>query len=296
MRFHNRFRSPVGAVFNRFCSPVGAVFNRTGLEYLINSKIYHKTQSNFEVTILSANPTSSENSSAALVRLDRLSKAYNEAGQNRIVLNQVSQEFYEGEFICLLGKSGSGKSTLLNLISGIDAPSSGHVFIREGEQEVDLTYLNEHQRTLFRRRHIGIIFQFFNLIPTLTVLENVTLPLELTRGAESQNDGRTRAGMLLNQVGLGERLNTYPDKLSGGEQQRVAIARALVHNPLMLLADEPTGNLDTEIGETVLSLLLEMIRGTGKILLMATHAQEIANRADRVLHIIDGVLINDTGT
>ena len=228
------------------------------------------------------------------MRLDRLSKSYSEAGQNRIVLNQVNQEFYEGEFVCLLGKSGSGKSTLLNLISGIDAPSSGHVFIQEGNREIDLTRLNEHQRTLFRRRHIGIIFQFFNLIPTLTVLENVILPLELTGRSESRREGRNRAEVLLDQVGLSERLNTYPDKLSGGEQQRVAIARALVHNPLMLLADEPTGNLDTEIGATVLSLLLEMIRGTGKMLLMATHAPEIANHADRVLYITDGALVNDT--
>ena len=228
------------------------------------------------------------------MRLDRLSKIYSEAGQNRIVLNQVNQEFYAGEFVCLLGKSGSGKSTLLNLISGIDAPSSGAVFIREGNRETDLTRLNEHQRTLFRRRHIGIIFQFFNLIPTLTVLENVILPLELTRSSGPQKDGRTHAAELLDQVGLGDRFDTYPDKLSGGEQQRVAIARALVHNPLMLLADEPTGNLDTEIGETVLSLLLDMLRDTGKMLLMATHAPEIASRADRVLHIIDGALVSDT--
>ena len=246
------------------------------------------------MTTLSSNPTSSETSPAPLVRLDRLSKAYSEADQNRIVLDQVSQEFYEGEFVCLVGKSGSGKSTLLNLISGIDAPSSGHVFIREDEREVDLTHLNEHQRTLFRRRHIGIIFQFFNLIPTLTVLENVILPLELTRSSGARRDGQTRAEGLLEQVGLGDRFNTYPDRLSGGEQQRVAIARALVHNPMMLLADEPTGNLDAEIGATVLSLLLEMIRGTGKMLLMATHAPEIANHADRVLHITNGMLVNDT--
>ena len=238
------------------------------------------------MTITSPNPTPSVNPPSTLVRLDCLSKAYSEAGQSRTVLNELSQEFYEGEFVCLLGKSGSGKSTLLNLISGIDAPSSGHVFIREGNQEIAITRLNEHQRTLFRRRHIGIVFQFFNLIPTLTVLENVTLPLELT----GSRDGRTRAVALLEQVGLGDRFKTYPDKLSGGEQQRVAIARALVHNPLLLLADEPTGNLDTEIGETVLSLLLKMSRDAGKMLLMATHAPEIARRADRVLHITDGKL------
>lgn len=246
------------------------------------------------MTIESLNPISSTNPPAPLVRLNRLSKTYTEAGQNRTVLNQVDQEFYEGEFVCLLGKSGSGKSTLLNLIAGIDAPSSGNVLIQEGNREINLTRLNEHQRTLFRRRHIGIIFQFFNLIPTLTVLENVRLPLELTRSSEPQSDRQNQAEKLLEQVGLDDRFNTYPDRLSGGEQQRVAIARALVHNPLMLLADEPTGNLDAEIGQRVLSLLLEMLRGTGKMLLMATHAPEIASLADRVLHIVDGALVNDT--
>lgn len=222
-----------------------------------------------------------------LVRLEHLSKAYSEAGQSQTVLNEVNQDFYEGEFVCLLGKSGSGKSTLLNLISGIDSPSSGDVFIRNGNREITITRLNEHERTLFRRSHIGIVFQFFNLIPILTVLENVTLPLELI----SREDGRTQAAVLLEQVGLGNRLNTYPDKLSGGEQQRVAVARALIHNPLLLLADEPTGNLDSEIGEVVLSLLLEMSRSAGKMLLMATHNPEIALRADRVLLIEGGGLV-----
>jgi putative ABC transport system ATP-binding protein len=222
-----------------------------------------------------------------LVRLERLSKAYSEAGQSQTVLNEVNQDFYEGKFVCLLGKSGSGKSTLLNLISGIDSPSSGDVFIRNGNREITITRLNEHERTLFRRSHIGIVFQFFNLIPTLTVLENVTLPLELI----GRGNGRTQAVVLLEQVGLGDRLNTYPDKLSGGEQQRVAVARALVHNPLLLLADEPTGNLDSEIGEVVLSLLLEMSRSAGKMLLMATHNPEIALRADRVLLIEGGKLV-----
>ncbi|MCB0047172.1 MAG: ABC transporter ATP-binding protein [Caldilineaceae bacterium] len=225
-----------------------------------------------------------------LIRLDKLSKSYAEAGQARLVLDALTSEFYPGEFVCLLGKSGSGKSTLLNLISGIDAPTGGDVFIRAGEQEVAIARLSERDRTLFRRRNIGIIFQFFNLIPTLTVVENVTLPLEL---AGVRTGLKTRAGDLLTRVGLGDRLATYPDKLSGGEQQRVAIARALIHDPLLILADEPTGNLDEETGDTVLSLLLELTRDAGKTLFMATHAPDVAALADRVLHLEYGKLISD---
>ncbi|MDQ3247620.1 MAG: ABC transporter ATP-binding protein [Chloroflexota bacterium] len=227
---------------------------------------------------------------SVLIRLERLSKAYLEAGQTRTVLDELNREFYRGEFVCLLGKSGSGKSTLLNLISGIDAPSSGDVMIRAGEREVTITALSEHERTLFRRRHIGIVFQFFNLIPTLTVLENVTLPLEL---AGERAGMRKHAVDLLDRVGLANRLATYPDKLSGGEQQRVAIARALAHDPLLVLADEPTGNLDEETGATVLKLLLELTRDSGKTLFMATHAPEVAQQADRVLHLVHGKLTND---
>ncbi len=230
-------------------------------------------------------PSSNGHQQAALIRLDGLSKRYTEAGQTRTVLDELSQEFYEGEFVCLLGKSGSGKSTLLNLISGIDAPSGGDVIIRDGQEEVRITTLSEQRRTLFRRNHIGIVFQFFNLIPTLTVLENVTLPLEL-----AGKDDRDHGVALLERVGLGNRLATYPDKLSGGEQQRVAIARALAHDPLLVLADEPTGNLDEDTGETVLKLLLELTRDTGKTLFMATHAPEVAKQADRVLHLIHGKL------
>jgi putative ABC transport system ATP-binding protein len=228
-----------------------------------------------------------------LIRLERLCKTYIEAGQTRLVLDELNREFYAGEFVCLLGKSGSGKSTLLNLISGIDAPSSGQVILRVGNQAMTITALSEHERTLFRRRHIGIIFQFFNLIPTLTVLENVTLPLEL---AGKQRDVRTRSAALLARVGLGDRLATYPDKLSGGEQQRVAIARALVHDPLLVLADEPTGNLDDDTGATVLNLLLELTRDAGKTLIMATHAPEVAQQADRVLHLVHGKLVTDKMT
>lgn len=229
----------------------------------------------------------------SLIRLEKLSKAYEEGGQTRVVLNELDRQFAPGEFVCLLGKSGSGKSTLLNLISGIDAPTSGDVFIRAGngdEAEVAIARLNDHARTLFRRRNIGIVFQFFNLIPTLTVLENVTLPLEL---AGRRGDAREHAVALLERVGLGDRLATYPDKLSGGEQQRVAISRALAHDPLLILADEPTGNLDEETGDTVLDLLLELTRDAGKTLFMATHAPEVARMADRVLHLEHGKLVSD---
>jgi putative ABC transport system ATP-binding protein len=227
-----------------------------------------------------------------IIRLEGLSKQYTEAGQSRLILDSLDLDFVAGEFVCLLGKSGSGKSTLLNLISGIDAPTQGHVTVYPDTGPVRLTALSEQDRTLFRRKHIGIIFQFFNLIPTLTVLENVTLPLELA-GSSGAKQVRQHAADLLARVGLGDRLQTYPDKLSGGEQQRVAIARALVHDPLLILADEPTGNLDEDTGATVLALLLELTRDAGKTLLMATHAPEVAQQADRVLHLVHGKLMSD---
>jgi len=235
-------------------------------------------------------PENGVNAKPVLIRLEGLTKRYTEAGVTRVVLDELNREFYTGEFVCLLGKSGSGKSTLLNLISGIDAPSRGDVVIFENAQPVRITALSEHERTLFRRRHIGIIFQFFNLIPTLTVLENVTLPLELMGAGRGL---RAHAQGLLDRVGLLDRINTYPDKLSGGEQQRVAIARALAHDPLLILADEPTGNLDEDTGDTVLSLLLELTRDAGKTLFMATHAPEVAQMADRVLHLDHGHLVSD---
>ncbi len=224
-----------------------------------------------------------------LIRLEALTKVYTEGEQQHVVLDELNREFYRGEFVCLLGKSGSGKSTLLNLLSGIDAPTRGHVLIDDGAQQVRLTALSEHERTLFRRRNMGIVFQFFNLIPTLTVQENVTLPLEL---AGKSREARQRAQTLLDRVGLGNRLDTYPDRLSGGEQQRVAIARSLVHDPALLLADEPTGNLDEGTGDAVLDLLLELTRGAGKTLIMATHDPQIAQHADQVLYLEHGKLIS----
>jgi putative ABC transport system ATP-binding protein len=222
------------------------------------------------------------------VRLDGLSKAYQEGERRRVVLDDASATFAQGESIALLGRSGSGKSTLLNLISGIDRPDAGKIWV--GEQE--LTALNERARTLFRRGHIGFIFQFFNLIPTLTVLENVTLPLELA--GQSIRAAAAAAEPLLETVGLLDRTHTFPDKLSGGEQQRVAIARALVHDPLLVLADEPTGNLDEKTGQTVLALLERLTRDAGKNLIMVTHSVETAAGADRVFRLQNGKLICST--
>jgi putative ABC transport system ATP-binding protein len=220
----------------------------------------------------------------AFIRLVNLSKAYQEGDRRRVVLQDASVEFARGEFVALLGRSGSGKSTLLNLVSGIDRPDDGQVWI--GGQE--LTAMSERDRTLFRRRHIGFVFQFFNLIPTLTVVENVALPRELN-GASSRA-ARADAERLLDAVGLLDRARAYPDKLSGGEQQRIAIARALVHDPQLVLADEPTGNLDENTGETVLALLDRLTRQAGKNLLMVTHSAESAGWADRVFQLHNGKL------
>jgi len=219
------------------------------------------------------------------IRLVGLSKSYQEGERRRVVLDNVSAGFGRGEFVAFLGRSGSGKSTLLNLVSGIDRPDAGQVWI--GDQE--LTAMSERERTLFRRHQIGFIFQFFNLIPTLTVLENVTLPLEL--GGTALKAARAAAEPLLEAVGLLDRARTYPDRLSGGEQQRVAIARALAHDPLIVLADEPTGNLDEESGRAVLALLDRLTRQAGKSLLLVTHSVEAAAYADRVFRLHEARLV-----
>ena len=216
--------------------------------------------------------------------LDNLWKQYQEGNKKREVLRGTGAAFRQGEFIAILGKSGSGKSTLLNVISGIDEPDQGDIKIN-GQL---LTQLDEYQRTIFRRQKIGFVFQFFNLIPTLTVLENVSLPLELV-GAEVK-EAVNRSSAMLAEVGLSDRLNTFPDRLSGGEQQRVAIARALVHDPLVVLADEPTGNLDEDTGEQVLALLDKLTRQAGKNLIMVTHSKENAIYADRLFELHAGCL------
>jgi putative ABC transport system ATP-binding protein len=220
-----------------------------------------------------------------IIRLENVTKDFVEGAQARPVLRGVSAAFEAGQFVAIRGRSGSGKSTLLNLIAGIDMPSSGDIYI----DEVAVTRLSARERTLFRRDHIGFIFQFFNLIPTLTVLENVRLPAELAGLPERE----VAAGALdlLTRVGLADRRDVFPDKLSGGEQQRVAIARALAQNPRLVLADEPTGNLDERTGDAVMDLLDSVTRQAGRTLLMVTHSREMASRADRVLEMHAGQLI-----
>ena len=223
-----------------------------------------------------------------VVQIRDLYKVYHEGDRSLRVLDGLSLDVAAGEFLAVLGASGSGKSTLLNLLSGIDSPDSGSIRI-DGS---DITPLSDRRLTLFRRDNIGIVFQFFNLIPTLTARENITLPQELS-GA-GRKAAEKRADNLLRQVGLGDRAKSFPDKLSGGEQQRVAIARALLHEPKIVLADEPTGNLDDDSGRAVIQLLLRLTRGAGKTLIMATHSAEIAQQADRVCRIHDGKLRIET--
>ncbi len=218
-----------------------------------------------------------------LVRLAGLHYRYREASLDRAVLRGLDGEIRCGEYLALLGPSGSGKSTLLSLIAGLDLPEAGDIVING----VALNRLGEKQRTLFRREHIGIVFQFFNLLPTLTVAENVLLPLELTRASPRR---REDALSLLDEVGLADLMNRYPDQLSGGEQQRVAVVRALVHDPTLVLADEPIGNLDSESGHHILALFDRLIREREKTLLMVTHSREVAVRADRVVYLRDGRL------
>jgi putative ABC transport system ATP-binding protein len=229
-------------------------------------------------------PAASPTPDSPVLELHDVRKTYSEGTSERAVLQGLSLTIDRGEAVVLMGRSGAGKSTLLNLVSGIDLPTSGTIVVHG----TDLTALSETERTLFRRTNIGFVFQSFNLISTLTAFENVLLPLELA-GASSA-DARQQAEGVLAHVGLGDRGDSFPDRLSGGEQQRVAIARALAHDPLFVLADEPTGNLDYETGQQVLALLDDLVRETGTTLLVATHDREALDRADRVLHLRGGIL------
>lgn len=227
--------------------------------------------------------------SGPLLELRGLTKSYREGDRRHVVLEAASATVGSGELVVLLGRSGSGKSTLLNLVSGIDLPTDGQVII----DGVVLNELSERERTLFRRHHIGFVFQFFNLVPTLTVEENLLLPIELVRKPTPAD--RDRIAELLDAVHLLDRAPSFPDRLSGGERQRVAIARALIHDPLLVLADEPTGNLDLETGLEVLELLDRLTRRAGKTMLMATHSSEVVGVADRILTIEGGHLVERLG-
>jgi putative ABC transport system ATP-binding protein len=219
-----------------------------------------------------------------LIVIRQLCRSFREGAGVHRVLDGADACFRGGEVVAIIGRSGSGKSTLLNLMSGIDRADGGEVEI--GGRIV--TSMGEPERTLFRRAHLGFVYQFFNLIPTLDVEENVRLPLELNgvRGTAA----RQRSAAILGQVGLGDRLHSAVDRLSGGEQQRVAIARALAHEPAVVLADEPTGNLDEQTASQVLRVLLSLVKSRGTTLVVVTHDSALARSADRVLELRDGKL------
>ncbi|MEE8435712.1 MAG: ABC transporter ATP-binding protein [bacterium] len=225
-----------------------------------------------------------------MIHLENVSRNYLDGDREIQALANVSLNIPRGETVALSGRSGSGKSTLLHLMGGLEGPSSGTVTV-EGNRLNDMP---DRALTAFRLRHIGFIFQFFHLIPTLTVLQNLMLPAELagmTRAA-----GRSRALSLLEAVSLADRSQTMPDRLSGGEQQRVAVSRSLMLDPTVVLADEPTGNLDSESGARVLEMLWDMTRSRGSTLVIATHSAEVAGRAARSIEMRDGRIVRDTGS
>ncbi|WP_397535535.1 ABC transporter ATP-binding protein [Roseateles sp.] len=229
----------------------------------------------------------SADNSPPLIRIESLSKAYRRGQQDIPVLLDVTLDVQAGEFVALMGPSGSGKSTLLNLIAGIDQPSSGRIVIGG----VDIATLGEGALADWRATHVGFIFQFYNLMPVLTALENVELPLLLTGLSARQR--REHAEAALAMVRLEDRMDHYPNELSGGQQQRVAIARALVSDPSLIVADEPTGDLDRVTGQEVLDLLEDLNRKLGKTIVMVTHDPKAAARARRLIHLEKGVLVPD---
>lgn len=226
----------------------------------------------------------SNNMNVPVLRTTRLFKDLALGGGVVHILRDISFEIGRGERVGIIGPSGSGKSTLLGLMGGLDSPTSGTIEI----DGVDISRMGEGQLTHIRNAKIGFVFQFFNLIPSLTALENVALPIEFA--AKRQFVPRRRAKELLERLGLGDRLNHRPAQLSGGQQQRVAIARALANNPPLLLADEPTGNLDAESGQMVLTAISDMQREIGMTVIIVTHDPTIARRMDRILTLTNGQL------
>jgi putative ABC transport system ATP-binding protein len=223
----------------------------------------------------------------ALISLRDVVKTYETGAGDVAVLKDITLQVQPGEFVSVVGPSGSGKSTLLNMITGIDRPTEGEVFV-SGEAVHELS---ENQLARWRGRHVGVIFQFFQLLPTLTILENVMLPMDFCN-VYRRRERRERALHLLEQVGIADHAHKLPSALSGGEQQRAAIARALANDPPLVVADEPTGNLDTATAAEVFALFEELV-DQGKTLLVVTHDQSLSSRTERVLHLLDGHLHRD---
>jgi putative ABC transport system ATP-binding protein len=221
----------------------------------------------------------------SILRSQSLTRTYVSGGREITVLRDITFDLETGGFLAITGPSGSGKSTLLGLLAGLDRPTSGRVVL-DGH---DLSSMTEDERARVRAAKVGFVFQSFHLLPTLTARENVQVPLEL-RG----EDGRRRAAELLRRVGLDDRGHHYPAQLSGGEQQRVAVARAFAHRPLILFADEPTGNLDAANGANVVALLGELNRELGTTLVLVTHDPDLASRAHRVIRLRDGAVVEDS--
>jgi len=222
-----------------------------------------------------------------LIRIRGLAKSYHRGEQDIAVLLGIDLDVAAGEFVALMGPSGSGKSTLLNLVAGIDQPSAGTIEVGG----VDIATLDEGELADWRAAQVGFIFQFYNLIPVLSAFENVELPLLLTDLSARQR--RERVAQVLALVGLSDRADHLPSELSGGQQQRVAIARALVGDPTLIVADEPTGDLDRATGEEVLSLLEQLVAELGKTIVMVTHDPKAAARAQRLVHLEKGVLVDE---
>ena len=220
-----------------------------------------------------------------MISLQGIERVFRVGGEEVHALRGVAMDIAAGEYLSIMGPSGSGKSTLLNLICGLDEPSSGTIAI----DGVNIAQLGDDARTRLRREKIGMIFQTFNLLPTLTALENVSLPLRLN--GLSRKDAEQRASAMLERVGLGKRAAHRPDEMSGGERQRIAIARALIFKPPVLLADEPTGNLDPKTSDKVFGALLEIVRSEGLAALIATHDSRLARKLDRVIVIRDQRLV-----
>jgi putative ABC transport system ATP-binding protein len=222
------------------------------------------------------------NSSDTIIRVEALGKTVPNGATGLTILHDISFEVRAGEAVAIVGVSGSGKSTLLGLLAGLDTPTGGRVRVNGH----DLFTLDEDGRAAMRSRMVGFVFQSFQLLPAMTALENVMLPLELA----GRREARAAAAAMLERVGLSERLGQYPKQLSGGEQQRVAIARAFVTQPALLLADEPTGNLDAATGSQVIDLMFELNRERGTTLLLVTHDEALSRRCDRVLKLAAGML------